>query len=88
METFDTHFGAAARQGPPRAVRALLCRNHDYLTFAGECTCPQTASYAKFAVIGTDYGILRRTDGEPRFWHSASGARHALRRYREAHPQP
>ena len=86
METFTNY--PQTRPGPPRVVRVLLCRNHDYLTFAGTCDCHQSASYTKFAVIGTDYGWLRRTDGDPRFWLSASGARHALRRYRESHPQP
>jgi hypothetical protein len=34
-----------------------------------------------FCVIGTQYGYLRTSSGDVRTWKTASGARHAIRRY-------
>lgn len=72
-----------ATSGAPRVVRIVLCDNHGYLTFAGECSCSVQHDYERFAVVGTTYGWLHNTAGDIRFWQSESGARHALKSYTE-----
>lgn len=70
-----------ATNGKPRVVRLVLCDNHGYLTFAGECGCSVQHDYERFAVVGTSYGWLHNTAGDKRMWKSESGARHALKAY-------
>lgn len=70
-----------ASVGSPRVIRVVLCDNHGYLTFAGECGCSVTHDYERFAVVGTAYGWLHSKSGDIRFWKSESGARHALKQY-------
>jgi hypothetical protein len=70
-----------ADKGAPRVVRVILCDNHGYLTYAGECGCSRQHDYQRFAVVGTSYGWLHNTAGDKRFWQSESGARHALKNY-------
>lgn len=81
MQTIANRDGISLREGPPRAVRLSLCSAHNYLTFSGECTCRYKSILFKFAVIGTPYGWLHSTSGDPRQWGSASGARTAAKRY-------
>lgn len=71
-----------ADEGQPRVVRMVLCDNHGYLTFAGDCGCSIQHDYERFAVVGTTYGWLHSTAGDKRFWKSESGARHALKAYK------
>lgn len=70
-----------ANSGEPRVVRVVLCDNHGYLTFAGECGCSVQHDYERYAVVGTAYGWLHDSSGSKRFWNSESGARHALKQY-------
>lgn len=70
-----------ANNGSPRVVRVVLCDNHGYLTFAGECGCSVQHDYDRYAVVGTSYGWLHNTSGDKRLWKSESGARHALKTY-------
>ena len=42
-----------AAEGQPRVVRMVLCDNHGYLTFAGDCGCSIQHDYERFAVVGT-----------------------------------
>ncbi|WCD44249.1 hypothetical protein Lumi_110 [Xylophilus phage Lumi] len=68
-----------------QVIGLFLCHNHDYLTYSGECSCTQKKEVLKFAIVGTDYGWLHTTSGDPRFWGSRSGARAKLKRFKEAH---
>ncbi|QNR53946.1 hypothetical protein phiK7A1_158 [Pseudomonas phage phiK7A1] len=70
-----------ANSGSPRVVRVVLCDNHGYLTFAGDCGCSIQHDYERFAIVGTTYGWLHNTAGDIRFFKSESGARHALKVY-------
>lgn len=70
-----------ANNGSPRVVRVVLCDNHGYLTFAGDCGCSIQHDYERFAIVGTTYGWLHNTAGDIRFFKSESGARHALKVY-------
>lgn len=66
----------------PTVVRMAFCKNHDYITLAGECSCSQPKQVRfKFAVVGTTYGYLHSSSGGMRLWNSASGARHAKNQY-------
>lgn len=65
----------------PRVVRVVLCDNHGYLTFAGECGCSIQHDYDRYMVINTTYGWLKNSAGDTRFWKSESGARTALKEY-------
>jgi hypothetical protein len=71
-----------AQEGAPRVVRVVLCDNHGYLTFAGECGCSIQHDYERYAVVGTSYGWLHNSAGDKRFWGSESGARRALNEYK------
>lgn len=71
-----------ARNGSPRVARVVLCDNHGYLTFAGECGCSIIHDYERYAVVGTDYAWLHNAAGDIRFWKSESGARKALNQYK------
>jgi len=76
-----TRESVNANEGKTRVVRVVLCDNHGYLTFAGECGCSIQHDYERYAVVGTAYGWLHNTSGEKQFWKSESGARHALKEY-------
>lgn len=65
----------------PCVIRVVLCDNHGYLTFAGDCGCSIQHDYERFAVVGTTYGWLHNAAGDVRFWKSESGARNALKNY-------
>lgn len=73
---------SAMQADSPKVVRLVLCDNHGYLTYAGECSCSAPHDYERFAVVGTTYGYLRSTAGDIRLFKSESSARRALANWR------
>jgi len=67
--------------GRLRVVRLVLCDNHGYLTYAGECGCSAQHDYDRYAVAGTTYGPLHTISGDMRLFTSENGARAAMKRY-------
>ena len=72
------------RAGLPRPVKITLCRNHDCMTFSGECSCTNGREKTLYAVIGTDYGFLHTSAGDVHTWTAPGGAYRAARAYKIA----
>lgn len=83
METVKSRDGFDPRVGPIRPIKLVLCSNHDYITYSGECSCGGKHNFIRYAVAGASYGYIHNTAGGIRTWKSASGARHGLKRYVE-----
>ena len=66
----------------PKVVRLVLCDNHGYLTYAGQCACSVQHDYERFAIVGTSYGWLHTSSGDIRLFKSESRARAALKHYK------
>lgn len=75
----------ALQAAAPKVVRLVLCDNHGYLTYAGECACSVQHDFDRFAVVGTTYGPLHSTSGDMRLFKSESAARYALKQYKQNH---
>jgi hypothetical protein len=71
----------ALRATAPKVARLVLCDNHGYLTYAGECSCSVQHDFERFLVVGTTYGVLHNTAGDMRLFKSESAARRALKSY-------
>lgn len=72
------------RKGQPRVAKMVLCSNWihgGFITYAKLCKCREEFNYNRYAVIGTNYGFLHTTSGDIATWKTASGARHAAKRY-------
>lgn len=65
MLTFETGIDVRCREPSAPTVARFRVRGAEY----------------RYVVIGTQYGYLHTTSGDARTWKTASGARHAVKRY-------
>lgn len=85
MQTLTSHpNGVETRTGEPRAVRLILCDEHQWLTFRDDCGHNGRMTKTLYGVIGTEYGKLHDALGGWKLWKSPSSAYRAARAYREA----
>lgn len=82
METL-TDYPVREETLNPRAVMLVLCNQHQFLTFIDSCEHNNDHVFARYGVIGTDYGHLRNTAGNWQLWQSASSAYRAARQLRD-----
>lgn len=62
----------------PRVRKVRLRTDTIFLTEAAE----NEPGEIKYAISGTAYGYLHKTNGDIRFWKSESGARKALKKFK------
>ena len=72
-----TDYPADAREGSYRVIACEFLADRDFLTWSEGREGPKKIRYA---VIGGDYGFVHTSAGDKRFWLSASGARHWIKR--------
>ena len=65
-----------------KVKKLLLCCNHDYFTEAQFCSCDRTKIPHRtvFCIEGTDYGRLRKSNGDIRLFKTYAGAYKAMKR--------
>lgn len=65
-----------------KITKLYLCCNHDYFTETNNCLCDRaiTPYKIRYCIDETDYGRLRKSNGDIRLFKSYSGAYKAMKK--------